>query len=259
MNRLIEIGFIKVGYWKILDGTLKYFPDERYADVINNLYAFVCDGEVMYVGKTTGRLKDRMYQYIRPNSSQSTNIKNNKNIYDILKKDIAVDIFVLPDSGLIHYGQFHLNLAAGLEDSIINIINPEWNGGKKASVISESDSKSTQTPDETLITSKLEHKFDRKEFTFNMAETYWKRGFFNVPAFGKDEFGSDGDEIKIIFHDGATSVIGIINRTANRTKSPRIMGGVDLKKYFQETYNIGDVVSLEVITPHAIKLNSFSE
>lgn len=128
MNRLTEIGFIKVGFWQIRDGSLKYYLDDRFTDVKNNLYAFVCDGEVKYVGKTTCLLRNRMYHYSRPNPSQSTNIKNNANIIEMLSKNIAVDILVLPDSGLMHYGQFHLNLVAGLEDSIISVISPEWNG-----------------------------------------------------------------------------------------------------------------------------------
>jgi hypothetical protein len=57
--------------------------------------------------------------------SQSTNIKNNAYIREALLQNIAVDILVLPDNGLMHYGQFHLNLAAGFEDSIIETINPE--------------------------------------------------------------------------------------------------------------------------------------
>ena len=42
-----------------------------------------------------------------------------------------MDIFVLPDNGLLHYGLFHVNLAAGLEDSIVRELNPPWNGDQK--------------------------------------------------------------------------------------------------------------------------------
>ena len=37
----------------------------------------------------------------------------------LLSKGKSIDIFALPDNGLIHYGGFHLNLAAGLESSLI--------------------------------------------------------------------------------------------------------------------------------------------
>jgi hypothetical protein len=38
-----------------------------------------------------------------------------------------VEIYALPDNGLLRYGGFHVNLAAGLEDSIVRDLNPPWN------------------------------------------------------------------------------------------------------------------------------------
>ncbi|WP_369834391.1 GIY-YIG nuclease family protein [Cronobacter dublinensis] len=245
MNRLIEIGFIKVGFWQIVNGSLKYHLDDRYIDVKNNLYAFVCDGEVKYVGKTTRLLRNRMYYYSRPGPSQSTNIKNNANIIEMLSKNVAVDILVLPDSGLMHYGQFHLNLAAGLEDAIIDVISPEWNGvprpGKKSEEV-------ISTEAEIITHSSIE------QFTFNMADTYWRRGFFNVPVVSTQKFGKDGENIKIVLRDGMSSITAMINRTANQSGSPRIMGGVELRQYFQLNYTTGDVVPFEVITQNLMKL-----
>ena len=80
----------------------------------NVLYAFVSNGEIKYIWKTTKSLKKRMYSYQNPGPTQSTNIKNNGYIKELLEANEAVDIFVLPDSGLLHYGWFHINLAAGL-------------------------------------------------------------------------------------------------------------------------------------------------
>lgn len=245
MNRLTEIGFIKAGFWQIIDGSLKYHLDGRFTDVKNNLYAFVCDGEVKYVGKTTRLLRNRMYHYSRPGSSQSTNIKNNANIIDMLSNNIAVDILVLPDSGLMHYGQFHLNLAAGLEDSIISVIRPEWNGTQRP-VLNSDEVVSTESE---IIT----HSSNKK-FTFNMTDTYWHRGFFNVPVVSSQNLGKDGENIMIVLSDGVSTITAMINRTANQSGSPRIMGGVELKQYFQRNYAIGDVVPFELITQNMMKL-----
>lgn len=38
-----------------------------------------------------------------------------------------MEIHVLPDNGLLYYGGFHVNLAAGLEDSLVATIRPVWN------------------------------------------------------------------------------------------------------------------------------------
>ncbi|EPN1929033.1 GIY-YIG nuclease family protein, partial [Cronobacter dublinensis] len=183
--------------------------------------------------------------YSRPGPSQSTNIKNNANIIEMLSKNVAVDILVLPDSGLMHYGQFHLNLAAGLEDAIINVISPEWNGVPRPGLKSE---EVISTEDEIITHSSNE------QFTFNMTDTYWRRGFFNVPVVSTQKFGKDGENIKIVLRDGMSSITAMINRTANQSGSPRIMGGVELRQYFQINYTIGDVVPFEVITQNLMKL-----
>ena len=55
---------------------------------------------------------------------QSINARNHKNIRALLERGSAVEILALPDNGLLHYGQFHLNLAAALEDDLIRVIDP---------------------------------------------------------------------------------------------------------------------------------------
>jgi hypothetical protein len=41
----------------------------------------------------------------------------------------SVEIHALPDNdnGLLYYGGIHVNLAAGLEDSLIAALKPSWN------------------------------------------------------------------------------------------------------------------------------------
>jgi hypothetical protein len=130
MERLTNIGFRKVGEWKMLSGSIS--PDLfDLANATNILYAFISYGEVLYVGKTTQTLKKRMYGYQKPGPTQYTNIKGNKLLLELLEDGKNVDIYALPDDGLHHIGEFHLNLAAGLEDSIISIVKPKWTGSLK--------------------------------------------------------------------------------------------------------------------------------
>jgi len=130
MNRLIDIGFWNVGEWKIISENVS--PNLlSLADSSNILYAFISDDEVLYVGKTTQTLKKRLYGYQKPGPTQLTNIKGNKLLKEHLAKGKSVNIYALPDDGLHHIGAFHLNLAAGLEDSIITTIKPKWNGALK--------------------------------------------------------------------------------------------------------------------------------
>jgi len=126
IEQLINIGFKKVGEWSFIQDKLlpNLFAE---GDVVNVLYCFVVNNEPLYVGKTTQMLKKRMYGYQNPGKSQFTNIRNNEYIKSTINSGLTVDIYVLPDHGLLHFGDFHLNLAAGLEDSITNSIKPKWN------------------------------------------------------------------------------------------------------------------------------------
>lgn len=62
MNRLLDIGFEIAGHWFIENGKLR-FELIRHSTQKNILYAFVCDGQVKYVGKTVRSLSERMAGY----------------------------------------------------------------------------------------------------------------------------------------------------------------------------------------------------
>jgi len=127
LPRLLHIGFHRVGEWHLNESKPIYALDAE-SDSRNVLYAFVAGSEVLYVGKTTQPLKKRLYGYQNPGPTQYTNIKGNKLISEILVSGKDVEIFALPDHGLLHFGDFHINLAAGLEDSLIAKLQPKWNG-----------------------------------------------------------------------------------------------------------------------------------
>jgi hypothetical protein len=81
----------------------------------------------MYIGKSTRTLNERMNQYKNPGPTQTTNIRNKQKIKEALVKGKSVEIYAFVDNGLFSYGEFKINLSAGLEDSIIKKIKPEWN------------------------------------------------------------------------------------------------------------------------------------
>ena len=130
---LKAIGFTRAGEWNF-DGKGIACQLDEFDNACNVLYAFVIGDELMYVGKTVQSLRARMAGYRNPGPTQSTNIKNKQKIMKSLKEGRRVDIYVLPDNGLMHYGKFHMNLAAGLEDSIVRQLSPPWNGGQKESL-----------------------------------------------------------------------------------------------------------------------------
>ncbi len=126
LQKLNDIGFRCVGEWSLKDDQPKCNLKDH-LKARNVLYAFVLNGMVMYVGKTIQTLKQRMHGYQSPGPTQSTNIKVNKFICEALLEKKTVEVHALPDNGLFLYGGFHLNLAAGLEDSLIKGLKPAWN------------------------------------------------------------------------------------------------------------------------------------
>lgn len=250
MNRLIEIGFQQAGHWR-LSGE-KLAPDlARLATQKNILYAFISDGEVKYIGKTALTLAARMAGYRNPAESQTTNIRNNARIKRILAEGGSVEIYALPDNGLLHYGAFHLNLAAGLEDDLIRVIDPEWNGGRTepiADVVEEAQQ--APAPLEDL------HDGVKHSFTIVLHPTYYRTGFFNVGVADEALLGADGETIELYTDSGPEPILGKINRTANRNETPRVMGGTGLRDWFQANAAENDRIRVAVFSSTAIRLNS---
>jgi hypothetical protein len=130
LARLLDIGFVVVGRWTLTaDGIACELTD--LADFPNALYAFTENGELKYVGKTIQTLRGRMSGYRKPGPTQSTNIRNNQSIHVVLSQGKRVEIYIFRDTGLMKFGGFHLNMAAGLEDSLVLDLAPPWNGGRK--------------------------------------------------------------------------------------------------------------------------------
>jgi len=130
LARLKEVGFARIGQWKMCEDRIDCELQD-FANTANVLYAFAVDGQLMYVGKTIQTLRIRLNGYKNPSSTQSTNIRNNRNIRECLAAGKRVDVYMLPDNGQLHYGGFHLNVAAGIEDSLIRDLEPIWNSGRK--------------------------------------------------------------------------------------------------------------------------------
>ena len=120
------VGFCRVGQWRMASGQPKCALTAE-QETNNILYAFAAGGDVLYVGVTTNILRKRMYQYQKPGARQGPNAKVREKIEARLASGEAVAIYALPDPGDMEYQGFRLNLAAGLEYSLLSGLNPPWN------------------------------------------------------------------------------------------------------------------------------------
>lgn len=244
MDRLLSIGFEVAGHWSLADNATRIQIEfVRHARQENILYAFVCDGTVRYVGKTTGSLARRMNGYRNAAPGQVTNFRNKAHLVEALRDGKAVDVLALPDSGLMHYGIFHLNLAAALEDDIIRRLSPAWNGGRSDAQVAEE-----------VVDAEEELQSTVKDFHVVIGATYWRQGFFNVPAASQASIGADGEKIEVYLSDALLPVLGTINRRCTGNGTPRIMGGVPLRDWFQANLRESGSASVEVLSPTSIRI-----
>lgn len=126
LEQLKTVGFRLVGEWKLETEKLNCVLRDPGSST-NVLYAFVEGENVLYIGKSIRSLKQRLYGYQSPGPTQFTNIKANKLIREALGGKRSIAVYAFADPGDVRHGGFHVNLAAGLEDSLIASLKPTWN------------------------------------------------------------------------------------------------------------------------------------
>lgn len=126
LEQLKTVGFRLVGEWRLEAEKLNCIFQDLGAST-NVLYAFVEGETILYIGKSIRSLKQRLYGYQNPGPTQFTNIKGNKLIREALGGKRSIAVYAFADPGDVRYAGFHVNLAAGLEDSLIATLKPAWN------------------------------------------------------------------------------------------------------------------------------------
>ena len=235
-EQLIDLKFTVIGCWKTDDDGLNYEVFENKSnefEIDNSLYVFF-DSEkdrILYVGKTTQTLKKRFYGYIRGNG-QSTNSKIHKKL--VKERSGKILILSLNDVLPFNWGIYNINLAAGLEDSIIEIENPLWNGKCSETEINEESSIENH--------SKIIDKF----FIVSLSKTYFEIGSINVPLKKSDLLGKHDDIITIELSKDNKQITTQINRNAVKNRSVRINQNKEIKEYYNKFYKLGDKVKITI-------------
>lgn len=281
MRRLLQIGFEQVGSWRLREQQLA-LELTRMNGQRNVLYAFVQDASVLYVGKTTGSLEGRMGGYLRPHASQRTNVRNNQSLLQLLRQDQAIDIYAWADPGMHRIGEFHLNYAAGLEDSIIRTVAPPWNGARSTpqagvglpllqpatpesieATIAELPAPTSPAVQESESASASEVRALEDAgvikaspvFEVTLGKTYYHNGFFNVPVKFSGLFPEHGTEISIYCGDSRTLIRATVDRKANQANhTPRIYGRGSLANWFGLYKRLDEIATIRVVSANEIEL-----
>lgn len=262
MNRLLEIGFQPVGHWQLANGEIA--PDLRKMPTRRNvLYAFVCEGGIQYIGRAVQTLSSTLLAYQRPNPAQSAKMRNSANIRELLMQGRKIDILALEDNDLLHYGGFRINLAAGLEEDMVAKLQPPWNvRSAKARPDESGKAPAAEGADNMARESRVEQEprhLVPKNMPLVLQETYWNRGFFNVPVQFAPLFGGDLEKITILVPHRPLPIIGYISRSANANGTPRIMGGRELQKWFRRECHLMGKINIEILSPTSIVLTLMAD
>lgn len=249
MEKLITIGFIKVGEW-VLDGSFNH-TIKTHLESRSLLYSFVSDSKVLYIGKTADTLKNRMNGYKNAGGSQRTNIRVKKEIIECLKKKKGVFIYILIDDAKLTFKNYSISLAAGLEDNLIADIKPDWNFRGNNRI------KEQEMPPEDssiIIESSYPAIKNYKTVEITLGQEYWNKGTFNFSKKEWDFLPKEPTNIRLLLGDNAEFFIEGRFLFSTNDRQPRVSGNKSLKEWFQFYHKIGDKIKVDIIEPTLFKI-----
>ena len=83
-------------------------------------------------------------------------------------------------------------------------------------------------------------------FNLSLQETYFKQGFFNVIVDFDRYVRTEEGPIELRLGRNGRGIQGSINRHANKNGTARIMGGADLRNWFQSQFVPMDTVAVDL-------------
>lgn len=244
---LSELQFQEIGEWKVSsDGnSIEYAINSKsYLDIPNVLYSFVVDSDTTsfdgYIGKTSKTIKNRFQGYVKPGADQKTNIRVSEKIVQCLKKGQKVYIYALFDIEPLQWGSYSINLAAGLEDSMVQKLKPTWNiagvkGGKLITSTEEFEDEFVST----TVSATNEYESALVSFKIVLGKAYYYKGYMNPGVKASEYLGEEGESVTLVLPNGKT-LESIIDRSANPNKSVRIYFGQDLAMWYQSNCEFND-------------------
>ena len=121
--QLLDSGFVEIDCWSANDDYLivpKNLPGQR------GVYAFAIDDQVRYVGLASRSIKQRLAHYARPGPSQTTNIRLNLMMRELIGAGLTVRVFLAYPEDSIWRGM-RISGPEGLEAALIEDFDLPWN------------------------------------------------------------------------------------------------------------------------------------
>ncbi len=86
-------------------------------------------------------------------------------------------------------------------------------------------------------------------YKLTLQKTYYDKGFFNLGIEVDRFIRRDSGPISILLGASRAKISANVNREANVNGTPRIMGGPELRNWFQRSFECLDVVDVVVLAP----------
>lgn len=93
-------------------------------------------------------------------------------------------------------------------------------------------------------------------FKLTLGQEYWSKGFFNVPVDFERFLSHEDGPIDLYLGTATEPTPGRMSRSANRNATPRVFGSRPLREFFQTRFKRGDVVLIELVSPHSIRIGA---
>ncbi|WP_066511590.1 GIY-YIG nuclease family protein [Rufibacter sp. DG15C] len=253
MQRLLDIGFEEIGDWNLNHGSLTHsIPFERH-NHRDLLYAFVNVTQVMYIGKTADKLKNRMRGYKNASGTQRTNIRIRNNIVRLLESGQDVMILALVGSNESDYMGYRLSLASGLEDALIARIQPQWNYRGTNRILEQ------QMPpieSETLVENNLHMMEEARSVEITLGPEYFTKGRFNFRIADLDHLPDENAYVTLFLGEDADFFIqGRFHFADSNKRQARVDGNKALRAWFQDNYRENDTIRVDIIDAYTFRLH----
>jgi len=281
MNKLIELGFEQVGFTSLKNGKLE-IEISRHEQAKNILYAFIhkigedeINWQVVYIGHTRKSLKNRMVGY-RLGNGQATNNRVHSHLKTELENGSSHYVYVLHDKINLNIHSIEVDLAAGLEYSLIQYYaNYNFSQGhiNLFNIAGNTNNPQNQNV-EIVFTEMREESIDYpldenqnkpvvQTFDYSLGKTYWNHPYLNIPTRFEGQFGKHGDVVRVDFFlhgELVRQLEVVIDRTSVKNSAPRcyfpMRNGVNFfqdwkHNHFQE----GDSITVTIVGRNHLSFN----
>lgn len=276
MDKLLNLGFRESARAEIINNQFQItITRNEYSR--NILYVFVVkrgddisNWHVRYIGHSRNSFRNRMYGYQQGNG-RAVNFRIHTEMQERCNNGEEVIIYCLPDVFNMQLHDLHVDVAKGLEYSLINYYvtyndannhpslenidgNPNYNIQEIPNVNQLVDAERNEEEQEYLnnqVTNNNLPVIDN--FNQVLGVTYWRYPYINIPTYLGNYFGETGETVEISVFVNETRTLlftATINREANPNSSPRLYlpgdDGHNFQDWKHSNFNQGDAIPFQI-------------